>query len=246
MSDNFPPAREHDQAPGDAGSDSSRDTWLVPSYEESYHRARHATLINSPIYYDLKAYEARETLFRDIRPTDEVFEFGVGLGKNIYLLQRKCGYDISRFAKAFCESRGVPVYADLSLVPQRHFDVVLTSHVLEHLNEPLDNLKLLRTKLKPGGTLVIVLPVEKHGRVPFAMDLNQHLYAWNFRTINNLVQRAGYEVIENRYRYAAAQYKLRIIGRFSLRAHYLLTRFIGWLFRRRDMIVVAKAPLSDS
>lgn len=210
-----------------------------PSYGAAYHRARHALLIDSPLYYQLRAREAREDLFAGLPPDAEVFEFGVGLGKNIALLQRKSGYDISAFAREFSQERGIPVFDDLANVPDGAFDVVLSSHVLEHLDDPYQNLELLRAKLKPGGRLILVLPVEEHRRVPFEIDLNQHLFAWNFRTINNLLQRTGYRVTSNRYRYAAAQYKLRYLGKLSFPLFRLNTWLLGRLFNRREMIITA-------
>jgi SAM-dependent methyltransferase len=196
----------------------------------------------SELYYQLKAREAREVLFRNVPHDSSVFEFGVGLGKNIALLERKSGYDISAFARAFAQKRGIRVFGDMGEVPDAEFDVVLSSHVLEHLNDPYENLKLLRSKLRPGGTLILVLPVEHHGLVPFDIDVNQHLYCWNFRTINNLLQRAGYTIKGNRFRYGAAQYKLRLLGRLNFRLYHLQTRLLGWLFDRRDMIIVAQNP----
>lgn len=214
--------------------------WQEASYESTYHQTRHALLIKSALYYDLKAREAKEVFFKGIDPQAEVFEFGVGLGKNIALLERKAGYDISAFARSFAEARGIRVFDDMADVPDERFDVVLSSHVLEHLNDPFENLKLLRTKLKPGGCLILVLPVERHEHVPFDVDINQHLFSWNFRAINNLLQRAGYQIKENRFCYGAAHYKLRYLGGLSFRLYRAQTELLGWLFNHRDMMVVAR------
>jgi len=132
------------------------------------------------------------------------------------------------------------VYADMAEVPNEAFDVVLTSHVLEHLEQPFENLTLLHSKLKPSGKLIVVLPTERHGLVPFDIDKDQHLYAWNFRTLNNLLQRAGFKVLKNRYRYATAQYKLRHLGRLSFPLYRLQTKLLGRLLNRCDMVAVAE------
>jgi SAM-dependent methyltransferase len=217
-----------------------RSDWQQPFYEREYHQSVHGRLIDDPLYYELKAREAKADLFRGIDSSAEVFEFGVGLGKNIALLEHKSGYDISEFARTFSAQHGIQVFSDMGAVPDGKFDVVLSSHVLEHVDSPLDNLRLLATKLKPGGKLILVVPVELHRKVPFAIDADQHLYAWNFRTINNLLQRAGYQILENRYRYGTLQYKLRYVGKLSFRLYRLHTKLIGRLLRRRDMIVIAE------
>jgi SAM-dependent methyltransferase len=221
------------------------ERWALPSYEREYHSIRHSLLIDSPLYYDLRSREALDDLFRGLPPSAEVFEFGVGLGKNIAMLQRKAGYDISEFARTFSRKRGIRVFDSMDAVPDAGFDVVLSSHVLEHLPDPYHNLTLLRSKLRPRGQLILVLPVEQHGRVPFAVDLNQHLYAWNFRTINNLLQRTGYRVTSNRYRYGAAHYKLRLLGKLSFPLFRLNTQLLGRLFNRRELVVTAERAEAD-
>jgi|GEM_PF-2972190 len=220
-----------------SGGDSN---WQEPSYEEAYHRSVHGNLIEDSLYYELKAREAEADLFEGIPANAEVFEFGVGLGKNIARRDRKAGYDLSQYARAFSAQHGINVFSDMAEVPNEHFDVVLTSHVLEHLEDPFENLQLLRSKLKPGGKLIVVLPTEPHRLVPFDIDADQHLYAWNFRTLNNLLQRAGFKVLKNRYRYATAQYKLRHLGRLSFSLYRLQTKLLGRLFNRRDMIALAE------
>ena len=220
--------------------DDERDRWLEASYEEDYHGKIHGRMIHDALYYELKAREAKADLFEGVSSDDEVFEFGVGVGKNIALLDKKCGYDISSFARSFSKKQGIPVFGDMAEVPDGKFDVVLSSHVLEHLDNPLDNLKLLATKLRQGGRLILVLPVEKHRTVSFAIDVDQHLYAWNFRTINNLLQRAGFEVRSNRFRYGTAQYKLRHLGKLSFRLYRFNTKLLGRLLNRHDMIIVAE------
>jgi SAM-dependent methyltransferase len=214
--------------------------WQEASYEEDYHRSVHGKLIDDSLYYEMKSREAEADLFDGISPSAEVFEFGVGLGKNIARLERKAGYDLSEYARSFSAKQGIRVYADMADVPNEGFDVVLTSHVLEHLEHPFENLQLLRSKLKPGGKLIVVLPAERHDLVSFEIDKDQHLYAWNFRTLNNLLQRAGFKVLKNRYRYATAQYKLRHFGKLSFPLYRLQTRLLGRLFNRRDMIALAE------
>lgn len=214
--------------------------WQEASYEEDYHRSVHGTLIDDSLYYDLKAREAEADLFEGIPADAEVFEFGMGLGKNIARRARKAGYDLSRYARSFSAKQGINVFDDMAEVPNEKFDVVLTSHVLEHLEDPFENLQLLRSKLRPGGKLIVVLPTERHGLVPFDIDADQHLYAWNFRTLNNLLQRAGFKVLKNRYRYATAQYKLRHFGKLSFPLYRLQTKLLGRLFNRRDMIALAE------
>ncbi|HLD02291.1 MAG TPA: methyltransferase domain-containing protein [Candidatus Nanoarchaeia archaeon] len=212
---------------------------MKAQYEASYHGHQHKYLIESPFYYSLRARLAKKDYFHNVHD-EKVFEFGVGLGKNIAFLKNKSGYDISKFARKFSAERGIKVYDDIKKVPDNHFDIVLSAHTLEHLENPFDNLQLLKTKLKKGGKLILILPVEKHGKVPFATDINQHLFAWNFRTINNLLQRAGFRIIENRYNHGTAYYKLKFLAKISFSLYDLKTRLLGLLLCKKEMIVVCE------
>jgi SAM-dependent methyltransferase len=51
---------------------------------------------------------------------------------------------------------------DLSRIADASYDVVLSSHALEHMANPIKALKEWRRVLRPGGTLVLVLPDKAH------------------------------------------------------------------------------------
>jgi len=211
------------------------------SYERAYHDEVHGRLGDTPRYYDLKARQAVGDYFADVDPRGDVFEFGLGLGKNVARLPHASGFDVSEYARSFSASKGVRVYASMDDVPRGAFDTVLCSHVLEHVEQPLATLELLGSLLRPNGRLVVVLPAEEHAPSTLTVDVHQHLYAWTFRTINNLLDRAGFEVLHNRYVYRTAQFKLRHVARLSYRLYDLQTRALGRLLDRKNLVVVARA-----
>jgi SAM-dependent methyltransferase len=51
---------------------------------------------------------------------------------------------------------------DLPRIPDASYDVVLSSHALEHMANPIKALKEWQRVLRPGGTLVLVLPDRAH------------------------------------------------------------------------------------
>jgi SAM-dependent methyltransferase len=208
------------------------------SYERAYHEEVHGRLGDTPRYYELKARQAVEDYFADVDSLGDVFEFG--FGKNVARLPRASGFDVSDYACSFSAAKGVRVYASMDDVPREAFDTVLCSHVLEHVEQPLATLELLGSLLRPTGRLVIVLPAEEHAHADLSVDVHQHLFAWTFRTINNLLDRAGFEVLRIRYVYRKAQYKLRNVARVSYRLYDLQTRTLGRLLGRRIVVVVAR------
>lgn len=212
----------------------------APDYEDSYHKEVHGRLLESPLYYDLRARQSHEDLFGGVSDQEfTVFEFGIGLGKNVVRLEHREGLDVSAFARSFCSSKGIRVFDDLGDVPKEAYDRVLISHVLEHLEQPAEVLREVRTLLREGGELLIVLPVERNRSAAVEPDVHQHLYSWTFQTLSNLLARTGYEVIENRYRYGTMHYRLRYLGRLHYPSYDRLVRSLGRLLNRREMVTRA-------
>ena len=211
----------------------------MTGYEKEYHRKAHSFLLDDDEYYLLRAKLAIKNYFSGIPSSAKVLEFGAGMGQNIFLLKDRQAYDISAFSLNECEKRGIPIIRHKSGIPNNHFDFVLSSHNLEHMENPLESLKLLRKKLKKNGKLILILPKEHHKKVGFKPDHNQHLYAWNFRTINNLLDKAGFKVIENRTIYGTAYHKLKFISRMSFALYSLKVKTAGFLLRSSEMKIVA-------
>ncbi len=61
------------------------------------------------------------------------------------------------------------------------YDVIILSEVLEHVHEPVEMLSDLRSRLKPGGSLLLTVP---NGRGPFEID--QWFWKRNFLWIPRL------------------------------------------------------------
>ena len=209
----------------------------MKGYEKEYHTDKHRYLHNDE-YYKARAKLTLKKYFNNVQRGQSVLEFGCGMGQNIYYLPNAYGYDISSYALQKCREKRIKVYNDFDKVPENSFDVVFSCHVLEHLEDPLKNIKQLRKKLKKDGKLILVLPVEKHRKASFRPDKNQHLYSWNFRTINNLLAKSGFKVTENEYLRGKAYMKLLPFSSISFGLYSFLTGFAG-LFGGKEMKIVA-------
>ena len=138
--------------------------------------------------------------FREfIKPSDTVVDLGSGGG---YLLRnvdaaRKMGVEINPAAR-----REASLHAGIDAVespldlPDAYADIVLSNHALEHMHSPLDVLRSLLPKLKVGGKLVLVVPSEPPQQEWDPKDINKHLFTWNPMTLGNLVELAGYKVLQ--------------------------------------------------
>ena len=73
------------------------------------------------------------------------------------------------------------------------FELITMVHVLEHVPEPRDFLKILADRLTPDG--VIVAQVPDYGQNPFDLLVADHCTHFTLATIDALVRRAGYDVL---------------------------------------------------
>ncbi len=111
------------------------------------------------------------------------------------------GWDISEASldgtRAALQAIGAPDTIRLKSInifdsPQGQFDSITFSEVLEHLEQPLAALKILRGLLAPGGRIFVNAPVNS--------PAPDHLYL--FRTpeeVRDMVAQAGLEIVDTLY-----------------------------------------------
>jgi len=207
------------------------------NYETEYHLEKHSNLYKDKEYYYIRAKVAMNDYFKNYS-YERVLDFGCGLGNNIYLLDYAKGYDISKFALDFCRGKGLKATDDLKKIRNNHFDIVFSSEVLEHLERPLDALKIMRRKLADDGRLIIVVPIDRLKRLKLN-DKNQHLYCWNYQTMTNLLIRAGFKPIEFKILRRTGFKKFLPFSRISFKLYLFLTKFLATLSSSRHLKVVA-------
>lgn len=144
---------------------------------------------------------------------------GCGAGANARLLRAR-GYEVTGItmspgererAAAHCER---VLLADLEQpLPEEvggGYDLVVLSHVLEHLRRPEHLLEAVRGRLRPGGALLVALPNPLFYAIRLRMLLGRfdyepdgildetHLRFFSFASAARLLERGGYRVDEAR------------------------------------------------
>jgi len=145
------------------------------------------------------------SLIRGLRPGARVLDMGCGRGVLLSgLLAAGCethGVEISRDAVAGIDPRArIRIASRLAEAgyPDRHFDLVVLWHVLEHLPDPVETLREARRILKPGGRLVIAVPnysslqSQVFGERWFHLDLPRHLFHFPCAALKRLLHRQGF------------------------------------------------------
>ncbi len=151
----------------------------------------------------------------------KMLDYGSGPGHLTLANKAEC-YDISDFITNFLKDNGRVTYENGNSIPSDTFDIVLSSHSLEHAIKPIEELETIHRCLKENGIIGLVLPFETLGQPVKSQDIHKHFYTWNFQTIANLLIEANFEIIEQDIIYAPAGLKhlknlslIRRIGRFK-------------------------------
>lgn len=128
---------------------------------------------------------------------DNVLDFGCGGGflLNELSCNNKLGVEINKAGRTNARSLNVETVETVSLVEDNWADVVISNHVLEHVDRPLDVLLELSAKLKNDGKIIFVTPFERTNSYK-PNDINYHLYTWSPMNLGNLFHRAGFKIIE--------------------------------------------------
>lgn len=97
---------------------------------------------------------------------------------------------------------GVPIFNRLDELPPGDFDAVTLWDVIEHVPSPVDTLRALGRRLRPGGMLMLSTPNTGHWqavREPERWESYRppaHLIYFDARTLKTTLERAGFERIE--------------------------------------------------
>ncbi len=212
---------------------------MTKNYEKDYHLMKHNYLYNDAEYYLVRAKLALEKYFKETKSKSSILDYGCGLGQNIFLVNNSTGYDISDFALDFCRKKGINVTKNLKNLKNNSFDIVFSCEVLEHLENPLKELKMMKSKLKEKGKLILIIPLEKLKKPSFEPDSNQHLYCWNYQTMTNLLSRIGFIPISYEIIKMTGFKKLIPINRVSFKLYLLLTKCLAIIVGSKHLKIIA-------
>ncbi len=147
-----------------------------------------------------------------------VLEIGCAAGENLIFLKSRgsdftVGVECSPEVAAFARTRGVDevIIGDVEKVPLPYplgsFDLIIASHVLEHLSDPWAMLTKLKPLLASGGQLVGALPNVRHHSVVLPLLVSgtwryqqsgimdwTHLRFFSRKTVLALLKDSGFEV----------------------------------------------------
>ncbi len=147
-----------------------------------------------------------------------LLDFGCGTG-GLLAEARKTGFEVfgietSEAAVEYGRSaKELPLYLSMEELRRERgedpFDVIVVRHTLEHLSNPRQTLQELRTRIRPGGLLVIIVPYfnfvarwilpNSMPRFSYGLVHKGHQYYFTKNTLSAYLTQAGFPVIEYHY-----------------------------------------------
>ncbi len=182
---------------------------LIPTQEElanhykTYAYGREPYL--SPI--TIKSYNALLDEFEKFRSTGKILDVGCGAG--FFLEQaKKRGWEVhgteySEAAINVCEEKGINMkHGQLvaSRFGETKFDVITSFEVIEHINNPNEDLSHIQKLLKSGGLFYCTTPnFNSAQRYYLGQDYNvigypEHLTYYTKKSLNRLVKSHGFSL----------------------------------------------------
>lgn len=145
-----------------------------------------------------------------IQPTNAVLDFGCGPGTTLANLHAAVRHAVepNPVARAFCDahSKGaITTHASIEEVPDQCVDVVISNHCLEHVPNPTAILRQFLRVLRPGGKIVIYLPIDdwRSQRHYDSRDISHHLHTWTPLLFGHTLFEGGFSKIQvDIYRHA--------------------------------------------
>jgi SAM-dependent methyltransferase len=177
-----------------------------------------------------------------VGPADTVVDLGCGSGAILATLPaaRRIGVEPNEPVRAAAAERGIEVVASAAELPAGEADVAISNHALEHALSPYEELRELHRALRPGGRLVVYVPIDdwRAQRRP-RPDPDHHLYTWTPQLLANLLDEAGFDVRECRVVTHAWPPRAERLLRLPDPVLHALGRAWSALRRRRQTMAVA-------
>jgi SAM-dependent methyltransferase len=137
----------------------------------------------------------------------KILDVGCGIGKLLRALQNvgfEKLYGVDPFIDKDIEFGKVKIHKKELEDIEGTFDLVMMHHSFEHMLDSKASIKAASNLLKPGGSLLIRIPVlgypwRKYGVNWFGLDAPRHLYLHTKKSIKLLAEAAGLELIDIRY-----------------------------------------------
>ena len=153
----------------------------------------------------------------------KVLDYGCGNGLFLQFLKTKgincAGLEVDEASVQKLVKKKIKFYKDIEQIEDNSLDLCVLFDVLEHLTNPINDLKKIRKKLKKNGKIVMYTPninslsFELMGPNQNQVYPFQHTLFFGLKSINYLAKKTKLKIISN------ATYGLDIMDYFFMKEH---------------------------
>ena len=186
------------------------DKEKIKEYYKSDTYISHTNAANNIInflYKIVRSFTLRSKyrLISKYKAKKRILDFGCGTGHFVNYMDNK-GWDASGY-EPYIEptnlNANIKIYKSTNEIKDAEkFDVITAWHVLEHVHDLKETLKLLRKRLKKGGVLFIALPnlnsydANIYKDFWAAYDVPRHLYHFSRKSFKRLVEHVKLNLVK--------------------------------------------------
>lgn len=179
------------------------DKEKIKDYYKSDTYISHTNAANNLInilYKIVRSFTLRSKylLISKYKKRKRILDFGCGTGHFINYMNKK-GWNTSGYEPYIDPNinsdKNIKIFKSIKEIEDAEkFDVITAWHVLEHVHDLKDTLKLLRKRLKKGGVLFIAVPnlnsmdANLYKDLWAAYDVPRHLYHFSQRSFKKLAE----------------------------------------------------------
>lgn len=162
-----------------------------------------ASFVNKSTYYAIMRSLDWVIKSYSLKPPLKILDYGCGRGEIMKLLAKQghlpLGCDIDQQCLSLCEKYGKVFYIDpenfrKALEGINNVDLIIMSHVLEHIQDPTKILNILKPKTKFGFILAVPNPhymiciVKSLLRIKPKGVIEGHFYSWDWDHFKNFLE----------------------------------------------------------
>tara|TARA_B100000579_G_scaffold380605_1_gene348610 strand:+ start:7744 stop:8919 length:1176 start_codon:yes stop_codon:yes gene_type:complete len=121
----------------------------------------------------------------------KILDVGCGTGDMLYGLKVKgysnlFGVELNKSRKKLASSKLQNIYSDIMKVKKIKFDVIFLNHVLEHVVDINNFIKLLSSMLRKNGKLIINVPNSLYENILYQISYHAHIHKFSKNSLYNL------------------------------------------------------------
>lgn len=222
------------------------DKSLEKFYNDDYRGIYEGKLIPTEEYYNFQEVNGRG-IFKfvnqsiKIQKDMKVVDIGCGAGGNLIPFKESgcdvMGLELNTRYVEFANNKGLKVINDSAEnINSYDFkaDLIILSHILEHLSNPIEFLDKLKSALNPNGLIYIEVPgifniKETYNSNILSFLQNAHIFHFTLETLERILQESGFKLV-NGNKYVRSLFKMETTDRAKINnKSYTILLFLYYL-----------------